>query len=80
MDEKAKKDLKEIVEGVGIELYTDQMNAKDELKDICKATEDMVGVKASQISKMIVTLYKSNLEEEKAKFEEFDGLYREVLG
>ena len=80
MKDDVKVELKKLVEGLGLELYTKQMDAKEELKITCKSAEEVVGVKASQITKLIKTLYNASLEEDKAKFEEFNELYEEILG
>ena len=80
MEDKTKEILRKVIEEEGYALFEDQEEARESLKDLCKATEEETGVKASLISKMIKTYYKASLEEDKAKFEEFDNLYREVLG
>ena len=80
MDSVLKDALKKVVEVDGYKLYEAQMDAKEDLKEMTKATAEVTGIATPLIQKMIVTLYKASLEEDKAKFEEFDELYREILG
>ena len=79
MDSVLKDALKKVVEVDGYKLYEAQMDAKEDLKEMTKATAEVTGIATPLIQKMIVTLYKASLEEDKAKFEEFDELYREIL-
>ena len=80
MDEKQKKALKLLVEGDLLDTYTKQMDTAEDVKVTCKGAEETFGIKAADIKKLVVTLYKSNMDEEKAKFEEFTALYMEVIG
>ncbi len=80
IDLKQKEILKKLVEEEGYNIYSEEINAKESLKELCKAAEEVVEVKSSLIIKMIKTYYKASLEEDKAKFDEFDELYREVMG
>jgi len=80
MDSVIKEALRKIVEEDGYNIYVEEQEAKELLKEMCKAAEEATGVKAALISKMIKTLYKASLEEDAEKFKEFDSLYREILG
>ena len=80
IDVKVKDELKELVEGTGYETYEEEVAARENLKVLCKECEKVTGIKSTIISKLIKVYYKSSLEEDKATFEEFDDLYREVLG
>jgi hypothetical protein len=80
MDEKVKTELKKLVEGDLYDLYVLEMDTKENIKVVCKSAEETVGVKASDIKKLVVTLYKASMDEDAAKFEEFRILYDEVIG
>lgn len=79
LTEEQKTTLKEVIEGEGNNLYSDQMQAKEDLTALAEAIQEEVGIKKATIIKMVKTYYNSNLEEEKAKFEEYDDFYREVM-
>jgi hypothetical protein len=74
-----KEELRKLIEVNGNDLYNTQMVAKDDLDILCKEAEETFGVKKAVLVKLVKTYWKSCLEEDKAKFEEFDGLYRSIL-
>ena len=79
MDKAQKEELKRMVEINGSNYVEDMENAKANLNLLAKSVEKTFGVKAAIFKKICKVYWKANIEEEAAKFEEFDTLYREVL-
>ena len=74
-----KEGLRLKIEGEGYELFSDAEYAKAELTQLSKEVEEMFGVKAATFKKLVSTHYKASIEEDNAKWEDFNSLYREVM-
>lgn len=78
--EEAKKVINEVIEGKGQELYEDIVTATDDLNILCKETQEAVGIKASELKKMIAFYFENNLEEKKAKVTKIFDMYEDIRG
>jgi hypothetical protein len=80
MEKAQKEKLKKLIEFDGNNYIDDMEAAKENLNLLAESVEETFGVKPAIFKKMCKVYWKANIEEESAKFEEFNTLYREILG
>ena len=78
MEEKQKKELKELIEDKAYNFFDDMMNAKEALDTLAKGVQDTYSIKAADFKKMVKLFYEDKKEVEKNKFLEFFSLYEEI--
>jgi hypothetical protein len=77
--EEQRKNIKSAIEGLGQQYYEAMELEKENLKILSVKVEEECGLKAATFRKYVKTLYLENLEEEKAKADEFYEGYKGIM-